>query len=105
MQSSCEIQIVDSEYDVYMPQTKIEFEYALTIQTQQTELERYINKYLKLKQQVSKLDADRDVIQETVNKYSEITNQQSKQIAQLKERNEELENTNDDLRRIQKIEI
>ena len=101
--SSCELQVVDSKYDVYVPQNNMEVEYALTIQKQQKELERYKNENLKLKKHISKLDADRDAIQETVNKYFEITNQQSREIAQLKERLEELENTNDDLRRIQKM--
>ena len=56
-------------------------------------------------QQISKLDADRDAIQETVNKYSEITNQQTKEITELKEILEELENTNDDLRRIEIMKL
>ena len=86
MQSSCELQVADSEYDVYVPQTNMEVEYALTIQKQEEELERYKNEGLKLKPQISKLDADRDAIQEPVNKYSEITNQQTKEIAELKER-------------------
>ena len=64
----------------------MEVEYALTIQKQEEELERYKNEGLKLKPQISKLDADRDAIQEPVNKYSEITNQQTKEIAELKQR-------------------
>ena len=32
MQLSCGLQVVDSEYDVYVPQTDMEVEYALTIQ-------------------------------------------------------------------------
>ena len=31
-QSSCELQVVDSEYDVYIATTNIEVEYALPIQ-------------------------------------------------------------------------
>ena len=38
MQSSRRLQVVDSEYDVYVPQTNMEFEYALTIQKQLEEL-------------------------------------------------------------------
>ena len=39
--SRCNIQVMDSEDDVYVPQTNMEVEFALTINKQQAEPERY----------------------------------------------------------------
>ena len=52
-------------------------------------------------QTISKLETDRDAFQATVNKYSEITNQQVKEIAQLKKSLKELGNKNGDRHNIQ----
>ena len=86
---------MDSEDDVYIPQTNMEVEFALTVQKAQTELEKYKKENMILRQTISKLEIDRDAFQATVNKYSEITNQQVKEIiAQLKKSLKELGNKN-----------
>ena len=89
-QSSCKLQVVDSEDDVYVPQTNMEVEFALTIQQTQTELEKYKNENLILKQTISKLEEERDTFQVIVNKYSEITNKQTIEIAKLNQRLNEI---------------
>ena len=86
------LQVVDSEYDVYIPQTSKEIEYALTIQKTQAELIRYKNENLSLKEMNSKLEKERESIQRMADENADTLKRQAEEISQLRGRLEMIEN-------------
>ena len=61
--TSCKLKIMDSEDEVYVPQTSMEIKYALTINKTQEELKKCMNENLKLKQTISVLEKEKETMQ------------------------------------------
>ena len=61
--TSCKLQIMDSEDEVYVPQTSMEIKYALTINKTQEELKKCMNENLKMKQTISVLEKEKETMQ------------------------------------------
>ena len=97
--SNCNLQLMDSEY-VYVPQTNMEVDFALTINKTQAELEKCRNENLKLTQTISELEKEKETIQRKVSENDETTKRQLEEIAQFREILERLESYRDNFVRI-----
>ena len=96
--TSCKLQVVDSEDEVYISLTSMEAELALTVKMNQEELERCKNENILLKQMISKLESEKETMQKIVRENAEKTKGQCKEITQLKGRIEKLESNGDAVR-------
>ena len=101
--SNCNLQLMDSEEDVYVAQTNMEVEFALTINKARAELEKCRNENLKLKQTISELKKGKETIHRKVSENDETTKRQFEEIADLKERLERLEGNRDTYTRIHQM--
>ena len=101
--TSCKLQIIDSEDEVYVPQTSMEIEYALTINKTQEELKKCMNENLKLKQPISILEKEKETMQRNFSENTDKTKKQVEEIAELRKRLEQLESNSDNFARIRQM--
>ena len=101
--TSCKLQIMDSEDEVYVPQTSMEIEYALTINKTQEELLKCMNENLKLKQTISILKKEKETMQRDFSENADKTKKQVEEMAELRKRLEKLESNSDNFTRIRQM--
>ena len=96
-------QFLDSEFDVYVPQTNMEIEYALTINKTQAELERYKNENVMLMQTIAELEKEKETIQRMAIENTEKLKMQAEEISQLRGRLERFESDRENYTRLQQM--
>ena len=101
--TSCKLQIMDSEDEVYVPQTSMEIEYASSINKTQEELKKCMNENLKLKQTISILEKEKETMHRNLSKNADKTKKQVEEIAELRKRLEQLESNSDNFARIRQM--
>ena len=101
--TSCKLQIMDSEDEVYVPQTSMEIEYALTINKTQGELKKCMNEKLKLKQTISILEKEKETMQRYFSENADKTKKQVEEIVELRKWLEQLESNSDNFARIRQM--